>query len=198
LYPTTGLRFLRWKYGKEEVPAEVKGKTLADIKREDEIIAKAKTGRMVERNGQNGDTPEQGPATRSFNVFIGDDYYKVAVEPTDGGGYAVRSIARRPTARQGAPTVAKPVVADVPAAKPAGNQQVLAGETAIRAPIPGIVIKYVVAVGDMVKAGDTIVVLEAMKMENALPSPVSGKVKALSMTLGAKAPKDTVLAVISS
>ena len=195
LYPTTGLRFLRWKYGKEEMPADVKGKTLADIKREDEIIAKARAGRMVERNGHNGDAPEQGPATRSFNVFIGGDYYKVAVDPTDGGGYAVRGIAPRPAGRQTAPSAAKPAAAA--AVKP-GSQQAAPGETAICAPIPGIVIKYAVSVGDSVKAGDTIVVLEAMKMENALPSPVSGKVKALSMTPGAKAPKGMVLAVISS
>ena len=42
LYPTTGMRFLRWKHGKEPIPAEAKGKTLEDIKREDELIAKAK------------------------------------------------------------------------------------------------------------------------------------------------------------
>jgi len=72
------------------------------------------------------------------------------------------------------------------------------GETAVRAPIPGIVIRYTVAAGDIVKAGQTVVVLEAMKMENALPSPVSGKVVSLSLTPGAKASKDAVLVVIGS
>lgn len=44
LYPQTGLRFLKWKYGLEEPPASVKAKTMEDIDREDELIAKAKGG----------------------------------------------------------------------------------------------------------------------------------------------------------
>ncbi len=44
LYPITGLRFLKWKYGLEEPPPEVKPKTLEDIRREDELIAKIKAG----------------------------------------------------------------------------------------------------------------------------------------------------------
>lgn len=44
LYPVTGLRFLKWKYGLEEPPASVKAKTMEDIDREDELIAKVKAG----------------------------------------------------------------------------------------------------------------------------------------------------------
>jgi len=42
LYPTTGEQFLKWKYGVEEKPDNVKAKTLEDVKREDEAIARAK------------------------------------------------------------------------------------------------------------------------------------------------------------
>jgi pyruvate carboxylase subunit B len=49
LYPTTGMRFLRWKYGLEPPPPEVKPKTMEDVKREDELIAKAKAGKLVEK-----------------------------------------------------------------------------------------------------------------------------------------------------
>ena len=49
IYPTTGLRFLKWKYGLETPPPEVKPKTLEDIQREDELIAKAKAGKLVEK-----------------------------------------------------------------------------------------------------------------------------------------------------
>jgi pyruvate carboxylase subunit B len=49
IYPITGLRFLKWKYGLETPPPEVKPKTLEDIKREDELIAKAKAGLLVEK-----------------------------------------------------------------------------------------------------------------------------------------------------
>ncbi|MBA7704593.1 Oxaloacetate decarboxylase alpha chain [subsurface metagenome] len=49
IYPITGLRFLKWKYGLETPPPEVKPKTLDDVKREDELIAKAKAGQLVEK-----------------------------------------------------------------------------------------------------------------------------------------------------
>jgi pyruvate/oxaloacetate carboxyltransferase len=42
LYPKTGVDFLKWKYGLEPMPEKVKPKTLEDVKREDEAIAKAK------------------------------------------------------------------------------------------------------------------------------------------------------------
>jgi pyruvate carboxylase subunit B len=42
LYPKTGVEFLKWKYGVEPMPEKIKPKTLEDIKREDEAIAKAK------------------------------------------------------------------------------------------------------------------------------------------------------------
>ena len=49
IYPITGLRFLKWKYGLETPPAEVKARTLEDVKREDELIAKALAGQLVEK-----------------------------------------------------------------------------------------------------------------------------------------------------
>ncbi|MBW1857197.1 MAG: pyruvate carboxylase, partial [Deltaproteobacteria bacterium] len=42
LYPTTGEQFLKWKYGVEEKPQSVKPKTLEDVKREDELLEKAR------------------------------------------------------------------------------------------------------------------------------------------------------------
>ena len=49
IYPITGLRFLKWKYGLETPPPEVRPKTLDDVKNEDELIAKAKAGQLVEK-----------------------------------------------------------------------------------------------------------------------------------------------------
>jgi pyruvate carboxylase subunit B len=48
LYPTTGMQFLKWKYGFEPMPDKFKPKTMEDIKREDELIEKAKQGKLVE------------------------------------------------------------------------------------------------------------------------------------------------------
>ncbi|MDY6835854.1 MAG: pyruvate carboxylase subunit B [Chloroflexota bacterium] len=50
LYPQTGGRFLKWKYGLETPPDEIKPKTLDDIKKEDDIIAKAKAGKLQEKS----------------------------------------------------------------------------------------------------------------------------------------------------
>jgi pyruvate carboxylase subunit B len=49
IYPITGLRFLKWKYGLEAPPPSVKPKTLEDIRHEDELIAKAKAGKLMDK-----------------------------------------------------------------------------------------------------------------------------------------------------
>ena len=62
--------------------------------------------------------------------------------------------------------------------------------------MPGMIIKYEKNVGDSVDAGETVVVIEAMKMENALPAPESGTIKAINFSSGDSVAKDDVLAVI--
>lgn len=64
------------------------------------------------------------------------------------------------------------------------------------APMPGMIVKYEKKIGDTVKEGDTIVVLEAMKMENALPAPCDGTIKAIDFDSGDSITKGAVLCVI--
>jgi pyruvate carboxylase subunit B len=71
-----------------------------------------------------------------------------------------------------------------------------AGETLVIAPMPGIIIRYEVEVGTKVKANDVILILEAMKMANAITTPVAGRVKAINFATGDKVARDDVLAVI--
>ena len=66
----------------------------------------------------------------------------------------------------------------------------------MRAPMPGMIISYAVKVGDTVKTGDLICVLEAMKMQNSLPAPASGTVKAINFEPGASVAKDATILVI--
>ena len=82
LYPTTGLRFLKWKYGLEPVPDNVKPKTLEQVKKEEELIAKARAGKLVEKPEKTA--PEKGPGARAFNVFVDGEYYQVEVEEQGG------------------------------------------------------------------------------------------------------------------
>ena len=66
----------------------------------------------------------------------------------------------------------------------------------MKAPMPGMIVKYVKQVGDAVSKGETVVILEAMKMENALSSPADGSVKAINFSSGDSVAKDDVLCVI--
>jgi pyruvate carboxylase subunit B len=84
--------------------------------------------------------------------------------------------------------------AAAPAAAPAAAAEV-AG-TPLKAPMPGMIVKYQKSVGDAVTVGETVVVLEAMKMENALPATVGGTIKAVNFASGDSVQKNDVLAVI--
>lgn len=63
----------------------------------------------------------------------------------------------------------------------------------IKSPMPGLVVKINTAVGDNVKKGDKLIVIEAMKMENALASPFDGVVKSITAIEGTAVEKDAVL-----
>lgn len=193
LYPQTGMRFLRWKYGLEPVPDSVKPKTLEEVKREDELIEKAKAGKLVEKVEK--EVPVKGPGIRTFNVFVEDEYYNVEVEPTGTAAITGPIASPAPQAAQPAPkaeAAPKPVRASEPAPAAVGE-----GEVAVAVPMPGTVIRYQVDVGDKVKAGDIVVMLEAMKMENAIPAPADGVIKAVNFGPGASVKKGDVLAIIA-
>lgn len=63
----------------------------------------------------------------------------------------------------------------------------------VRAPIPGLIASVAVAVGDEVTAGEQLLILEAMKMENEITAPVSGTVTALHVSPGDAVEKGTIL-----
>ncbi|MBO5749658.1 MAG: biotin/lipoyl-binding protein [Bacteroidaceae bacterium] len=96
----------------------------------------------------------------------------------------------------------KPVVRAVAApvktieAPKAAQEAVPAGVTAIKAPLPGTVIDIKVAVGDTVKKGQTIVILEAMKMENNIDSERDGKIAAIKVNKGDSVMEGSVLVTI--
>lgn len=94
-----------------------------------------------------------------------------------------------------------PVAAPAPAAAPAPEaapapQAVSAQGTQIVAPMPGSIININVSAGQAVKAGDVLIVLEAMKMENDITAPCDGVVKQVVTVKGATVNTDDVLLVI--
>ena len=87
-------------------------------------------------------------------------------------------------------------VADAaPVAAPAA-QAVSAEGTTIPAPMPGSILNVNVTVGQAVKAGDVLMILEAMKMENDISAPCDGTVKQILVTKGSTVNTDDVLIVI--
>ena len=68
--------------------------------------------------------------------------------------------------------------------------------TLLMAPMPGMIVRFEKQVGDTVSEGDTVVILEAMKMENAIKAPASGSIKAINFTDGDSVAKNDVLCVI--
>lgn len=72
----------------------------------------------------------------------------------------------------------------------------LSGRRDVRAPMPGKVIRVLVQEGDAVAAGQGIVVIEAMKMQNEIPAPKSGRVAAVSVKAGDAVTTGQVLAAI--
>jgi biotin carboxyl carrier protein len=67
---------------------------------------------------------------------------------------------------------------------------------AVKAPLPGVITDIKVNVGDTVKVGDTVIVLEAMKMANNLEAEKDGKVTAICVKVGESVMEDTSLVVI--
>jgi pyruvate carboxylase subunit B len=193
IYPTTGVRFLKWKYGSEEIPAEVKPKTLEEVEKEERLLALAKAGKLVEKVEK--PAPEKGPGIRTFNVFVDEEYFEVEVDEV-GGTPIVTAVTPMP--QIAAPTAPAPAAAPPPEVAPAEPKvkPAVEGGTSIEAPMPGMIIRYEVKEGDAVNEGDVVLILEAMKMENSITAPVSGTVLSIPFTTGDSVRKGDALAVI--
>ncbi len=70
------------------------------------------------------------------------------------------------------------------------------GPQNVSAPLPGIIVGVYVKVGDAVREGQELVVLEAMKMENSIEAPCSGTVRSLSVSVGDTVSEGTVILTI--
>jgi pyruvate carboxylase subunit B len=207
LFPVTGKKYLMQKYGKEPVPDSLKAITLEDVAKQKATIEKAKKGELVEK-AQLADIPETSDNLRTFNVFVDGDYFEVGVDEV-GGSPVIAYAAPAPAgpAAAAAPKPSSPLPPPPPKAAPAPSKPAPKKEApkaaapaadddkVIKAPMPGMIIKYEKNAGDSVSEGETVVVIEAMKMENALSSPINGVIKAVNYSSGDSVAKDDVLVV---
>ena len=110
-----------------------------------------------------------------YRITVEGKTYEMDVELIGANG-AVAA----PVAKAAAPVAAAPKAAPAPvAAKPAA-----VGSGSVAAPMPGTILKVLKATGDAVKAGEVVLILEAMKMENEITAPVDGTIESLSLTEG--------------
>ncbi len=186
LYPVTGKKFLRVKYGLDPNPEAASG-AAAPVP---EAPSMAPIGTAVSSQA------------RTFNIYVGDRSFQVTVDPADAG---VRDAGNGSPKNAGSASnvVGQPIVQPNPApaagnSAPTTSPQVPMDGTPVAAPMPGVVVRYLVEEGQTVKKGEPVVVLEAMKMENALPSPVDGVVKQLCFDSGTKVSRGDSLAIIST
>ncbi len=147
---------------------------------------------------------------KTFELSIGDKAYRVDVEKFDGKRALVKvdgkpyeievkkaahavpksppvSMPARPVTQKATPDAPEPPQVPVRSA-PSGGE--------VTAPMPGLILDIMVTAGDQVVAGTPVVKMEAMKMENEIPSPVSGTVKTIAVKVGDNVSTDETLMVI--
>lgn len=129
---------------------------------------------------------------KKFNITVNGKSYDVEVEEIGGvpqAPAAPRAAAPRPAAAPAAPKAA-------PKAAPAAKAAPVAGGSQVTAPMPGTIFDIKVNEGDTVAAGDVVLVLEAMKMENEISAPVDGTVQQILVKTGESVNGGDVMIVI--
>ena len=144
---------------------------------------------VIKLNGMVVDADLQPSADPTlYSLILGHRSYELRVEPCDGDyrvqlrGITYDVVVEDERTR---------LLAGVKAAS-----GVESGEIAIKSPMPGIVIDIAVKEGDSVAAGQTLVVVESMKMHNEFSAPRAGTVKAVRVERGAKVLQNTILVTL--
>lgn len=171
LYPTTGMQFLRIKHGLDETPDSMKPRT------ETPQAPPATAGAPAAA----GTGAALSEAARAFDVYVDGERFTVEVDPRGNVGAPVVSPGR--------------AAAPVSAATGDGGPQ--EGESVIAAPMPGVVLRHLVAEGQAVDEGEPVLVMEAMKMENSLPAPIAGTIRSLPVPTGTRVEKGVTLAIVT-
>ncbi|MBP3241304.1 MAG: acetyl-CoA carboxylase biotin carboxyl carrier protein subunit [Oribacterium sp.] len=119
---------------------------------------------------------------KKYTITVNGVAYDVTVE--EGGNAAAAPKAA-------APVAAAPAAAPAPAAS--GSQ----GSVKVEAPMPGKILAVKKNVGDAVKSGECILVLEAMKMENEIVAPQDGTVASINVSVGEAVESGATLATLN-
>ena len=125
---------------------------------------------------------------KNYRITVNGTSYDVSVEELSGGAAPVA-----------APVAAAPVAAPAPAAAPAAPAPAAggAGSVKVSSPMSGTLLAVKANVGDSVKKGQVILILEAMKMENEVVAPEDGTIASIDVTVGASVESGDTLATLN-
>ena len=126
---------------------------------------------------------------KSYTITVNGTAYEVTVEEN---GNAAAPVAAAPKAAAPAPKAA-PAAAPKAAPAPAAG----AGSVKVSAAVPGKVVKIVASVGQSVKAGDSVVIVESMKMEIPVVAPQDGTIASIDVAEGAAVENGDTLATMN-
>ena len=119
---------------------------------------------------------------KTYTITVNGTVYSVTVE--EGASTGAAPVAAAPVAAAPAPA---------PAAAPEGAQ----GSVTVNAQMPGKILGVKASVGQAVKKGDVVVVLEAMKMENDIVAPQDGTIASINVAVGDSVDSGAVLATLN-
>lgn len=128
---------------------------------------------------------------KNYRITVNGTAYDVAVEELGQGAVAAAPVAAAPA--PAAAPVAAALAAPAAAPKASGTE----GSVKVTAPMPGKILGVKASVGQAVKKGDVIIVLEAMKMENEVVAPEDGTVASINVSEGASVESGDVLATLN-
>ena len=143
-------------------------------------------------HGNNYDVAINSIEGNIANVDVNGTSYQVEMENAPVAPVRPAAVSSAPVA---AP-VAAPIASPVAAAPVAPAAPVAAGGKKVTAPLPGVILEINVNVGDVVKVGQQIAVLEAMKMENAIEAEFEGTVTAINANKGESVLEGTTIITI--
>lgn len=130
-----------------------------------------------------------------YKVTLNNRVYEVEVEQGEAMLVDEYELKAPAAAAPAAPAAAAATAAAAPAAAPAGGA--LAAGEVVKSPMPGNILKILVSQGQQVKEGETLIILEAMKMENEIVATRAGSVAQIAVSKGQVVETDTPLVVIA-
>ena len=126
---------------------------------------------------------------KNYTITVNGNVYEVTVEEGINGS--------APAAKAAAPVKAAPKKAAAPAPASAPAASAGAGAVKVNSPMPGKILAVKANIGDAVKKGTVILILEAMKMENEIVAPSDGTVASIDVAVGGSVEAGDVLATLN-